>query len=251
MDQNGNGHDKDSTAPDDSFFASIGKAAEEEMLRECELWEKEAGDIRIPEKAEAQILALARKLEKRQLHKKRDRLIRRYAKIAAVIVVLVSISFTALLASADALRGRFFDFIFQDSDAYTKVIPVQTDDNGTEAGKNLPADWTEVYYPDYLPQGYLFTEATASGTARTIVFQNRQEDTLVLTQEPSEGAEILVDKDGVESGETSVQGNPAFWTEKDGELTLMWNEYGILFMLYAPLDLDEMTKVAEHLLYVE
>jgi hypothetical protein len=31
----------------------------------------------------------------------------------------------------------------------------------------------------------------------------------------------------------------------------MWNEYGILFMLYGPLDLEEMTKIAEHLLYVE
>jgi hypothetical protein len=251
MVQNSNGYDKDCMAPGDSFFAAIGKAAEEEMLKECELWEKEAGDIRVPEKAEARILALARKLEKRQLNKKRDHLIRRYAKTAAVIVVLVSVSFTALLANADALRGRFFDFVFQDNDTYTKVIPVQTSDNGTGAEKNLPADWKEVYYPDYLPQGYLFTESTASGTAKTIIFQNRQEDTLVLTQEPSDGAEILVDKDGVKSGETSVQGNPAFWTDKDSELTLMWNEYGVLFMLYGPLDMEEMTKVAEHLLYVE
>lgn len=251
MDQNGNGYDKNRMTPGDSLFAAIGKAAEEEMLKECERWEMEAGDIRVPEKAEARILALARKLEKRRLNKKRDLLIRRYAKTAAVIIVLVSVSFTALMAGADALRGKFFDFIFQDSDAYMKVIPVQTSEPGAEADKNLPEDWKEVYYPDYLPQGYRFIEANTAGTAKTIIFQNEQKDTLVLTQEPSDGAEILVDKEGAESGETSIQGNPAFWTVKEGELTLMWNEYGILFMLYGPVDLEEMTKVAEHLLYVE
>jgi hypothetical protein len=199
---------------------------------------------------ESRILTLARKLEKKQLHKKRDRLVRRYTKAAAVFVLIITVSFTALLAGADALCGKFFDFIFQDSDAYTKVISVETSDPGAEVGKNLPSDWKEVYYPDYLPQGYQYIDASTAGTSKTIIFQNGRQDTLILTQEPSDGAEILVDKDGVESGETSVQGNPAFWTDKKGELTLMWNQYGFLFMLYGPVKLDEMTEVAEHLLYV-
>ena len=58
-----------SVAPSDSFFAVVGKAAEEEMLTECELWERDAVEIQIPEKTEVQILALARKYEKKQLNK--------------------------------------------------------------------------------------------------------------------------------------------------------------------------------------
>lgn len=250
MVQNGNEYDKNRIDPGDSFFAVVGKAAEEEMLRECELWELEAGDPMIPDYVESQILALARKLEKKQLHKKRDRLIKRYAETAAAIVLLVSVSFAAFFADADAQQGKFFDFIFQDGDAYRKVFSVQTSEPGAEAETNLPSDWKDVYYPDYLPQGYEYTESNAAGAAKTVIFQNGQRDTLLLTQEPSDGTEILVDKEGAESGETSIQGNPAFWTAKEGELTLMWNQYGILFMLYGPVGLDEMTKVAEHLLYV-
>lgn len=239
-----------SFAPSDSFFAVVGKVAEEAMLMECELWERDAGELQVPEITEVQILALARKYEKKQLNKKRDQFITRYAKIAAVIVLLVVASFSVLLANADALRGESFDFIFQNSDAYIKIIPVEMAMADAEAEKNLPADWEVVYYPDYLPEGYRFEEAEAAGSAKTIAFQNEAFDILLLTQEPSDGAEILIDKDGVENGETSIQGNPAFWTAKNGETTLMWNQYGFLFMLYGPVALEEMVRIAEHLLYI-
>jgi hypothetical protein len=250
MNQNSSEYDRNSMTPGDSFFAAIGKAAEEEMLKECELWEREAGDIKIPETAEIQILMLARKFERKQLNKKRNLIIKRYAKTAAVIILLVSVSFSVLLVNADALRGKFFDFVFENSDAYMKVIPVETNEPFTNAERNLPPDWKEVYYPDYLPKGYEYTNASIAGTAKSIAFQNEKKAILLLTQEPSDGAEILVDKEGAESGETSIQGNSAFWTAKDGETTLMWNQYGILFMLYGPADLNEMIKIAEHLLYV-
>jgi len=250
MNLNSNDYDKNGISPSDSFFAAIGKAAEEEMLKECELWELESEEMKIPERVESQILTLARKHEKKQLNKKRDRLIKRYAKTAAVIVLLVSVSFTVLFARADALRGDFFGFIFQNSDAYVKVIPVATSGAGADAKKNLPSDWGEVYYPDYLPERYEFVEAESAGDARSITFQNDEWDTLLLTQEPSDGAEILVDNEDVESGETSIQGSPAFWTSKYGETTLLWNQYGFLFMLYGPVELDEMIQIAEHLLYV-
>lgn len=239
-----------SAAPDDSFFTAIGKAAEEEMLMECGLWERQADEIDIPENVETQILTLARKHEKKQLNIKRDRFIRRYAKMAGAVVLMLSAAFSVFLAGSEALRGNVFQFVFQDSDTYMKVIPVETSDPGADAKKNIPPDWKGVYYPDYLPEEYEFTEANAEGKAKTIVFENRKLDVLILTQEPADGAEILIDKEGAETGETSIQGNPAFWTSKEGETTLMWNQYGILFMLYAPMDLDEITKIAEHLLYV-
>ena len=250
MNLNSNEYDKNATSPSDSFFAAIGNAAEEEMLKECELWELESGEIKIPERVETKILTLARKLEKRKQNKKRNRLIKRYAKTAAVIVLLVSVSFAVLFANADALRGEFFGFIFQNSDAYVKVIPVITSVAGTDTQKNLPSDWKEVYYPDYLPERYEFVEAESAGDAKSIAFQNDEGDTLLLTQEPSDGAEIFVDKEGTETGEIFIQGNPAFWTSKDGETTLLWNQYGSFFMLYGPVELDEMIRVAEHLLYV-
>jgi len=251
MDHNGNGRNKSSMTTDGRFFTEIGKAAEDEMLKECELWEREAGDIRIPERAEAQILALARKYEKRQLNKKRDRYLRRFTKVAAAIAVLITLSFTVLFVTVDALRDKAFHFIIQNSDAYIRIIPVETSGPDADAKKNLPSGWTDVYYPDYLPKGYEFAEAEAAGEARTIAFRNTAGDVLLLTQEPSDGAEILMDNEGVESGEISVQGEPAFWTSKDGETTLMWNQYGCLFMLYGPVELEEMIRIAGRLQYVE
>ena len=123
-----------------------------------------------------------------------------------------------------------------------KVIPVEAGKPGASAEKNLPPDWEGIYYPDYLPEGYEFVEAAAEGKAKTIVFQSKEQDVLILTQEPSDGAEILIDKESAESGDTSIQGNPAFWTSKNGETTLLWNQYGNLLMLYGPVELDEIKK---------
>lgn len=250
MNQNSKGFDRNSTTACDSCLTVIAKAAEEEMLRECTLWEREAGDIQVPFKTEDQILRLARKLEKKQLNKNRDRFLKRYAKTAAVVVLLLSISFAALLANADALRSEYFDFIFQSNDTYMKVIPVETGNTDAKTEYPFPPDWKEVYYPDYLPDGYQFLEAEAAGPARTIVFQNKEKETLILTQEPSEGAEILVDKENTKNGKTYIQGNPAYWTGKNEETTLIWNQYGSLFMLYGPIELEEMVEIAGHLLYV-
>lgn len=251
MYQNGSKTRNNRTVPDHSFLVAVGRAAQEDMLKECDLWEREAGELAIPDKVELQVLELARKLEKKQLNKKRNRYIRRYSYMAAAVTLLVTVSFAVLLVNADAWHGKAFNFIFQDSAAYIRIIPVETGGSDINAQTNLPADWGDAYYPDYLPEGYEFVEADTAGNARSITFQNDNGDILILSQEPSEGAEVLIDNEGTENGETDVQGSPGFWSSKGGETTLMWNQYGHLFMLYGPTDLNELKKVAEHLLYVE
>ena len=115
MNQYSKDYGKISSVPDDGFFAVIGKAAEEEMLKECELWELKAGDVTIPEKTESRILALAREFEENQRNKKRNQIIKRYVKGAAVAALLLSASCTALLTGANTLRGKLVDFIFQNN----------------------------------------------------------------------------------------------------------------------------------------
>jgi|GEM_PF-1436472 hypothetical protein len=251
MNQNFNEHENLFMAPEDGLFAVVGKAAEREMLKECELWEQIAGDIQIPEETEAQILSLAIRLEKKQLNKKRDRILKRYTKAAAAAILFVLISSTVFFVNADALRSQFFNFIFQDNGSYTKVISVESGQSDVDMTKNLPSDWKEVYYPDYLPEGYEFVKAESAGNSRSITFQNREKNILLLTQEPSGESEMLIDSEGVTRGETTIHGNSAFWTAKGNETTLIWNQYGTLFMLFGQVELDEMIKVADHLLYMK
>ena len=70
---------------DQNFFTELGRAAQEAMLEECDLWEREAGGVTVPDKVETQILEIAGKHEIKQLNKKRNRCIRRYTKTAAAM----------------------------------------------------------------------------------------------------------------------------------------------------------------------
>lgn len=115
MSQYSKEYGKIGSTPEDGLFAVIGKAAEEEMLKECELCELKAGDVTIPEETESRILALAGKPEREQMNRKRVGFIKRYATGAAVLIFLLSASFTALLAGANTLRGKLVDLIFQNN----------------------------------------------------------------------------------------------------------------------------------------
>lgn len=70
MNQSGNQIFKNNTTPEDSFLTAIGKAAEEELLVECERWEQQAGDVSVPRNVEFRILALVR--NQQQPNKKKD-----------------------------------------------------------------------------------------------------------------------------------------------------------------------------------
>jgi hypothetical protein len=59
MNQNSINFFNNSASPDDSLFHAIGKAAEEEMLLEYEILERQSGEIKIPEHVESRILKMA------------------------------------------------------------------------------------------------------------------------------------------------------------------------------------------------
>ena len=247
MEQN----NKKMQAHSDRFLSYIGKIAEDEMLKECDQWEKAMKKLKIPKKLESQILMTAGTDSRDRRKQKISYRIRRYMKTAATVVLIVTLAFAMLVVSVEALRNEVFNLIFQSNDAYTKVIPVETITPGRDVVEKLPSDWKDVYYPAYLPEDYEFVEAETASSAKTLAFQNEAADVLLLTQEPWDEAEILIDTQSTDSGETFIHGSDAFWTSKNGETTLMWSQYGTMFMLYGPVDLDEIIKVAENLLLVQ
>lgn len=251
MVQNINELNKAIKARSDGFLAYIAQAAEEDMLEEFNSWERNNPDLKVPKELESRILNTADEFHKKQKRKQLRNNCIRFLKMTAIIMLVVAISFSGLLISAEAFRLKIFDFIFENNKEFTKVVPVESGSNVLTIKKNIPEGWQGLFYPGYLPEGYLFAEAEEIGDSKTIVFKNKSQAIIILTQGPLYESEMRVNNEGVESGEVLVDGSSAFWTSRKGEVTLIWNQNEYGFLLYGPENLSEMIKIAEELLYIK
>lgn len=235
----------------DSFLAYVSNAAEEEMLNEFDQWEKEVSDVNVPENTESEILKMAEffhKLQKKE--EKRKRLIK-CVKVAAIVILAVTTALTTLTVSVEAVRNRVFDFLFQENEVYMNVIPVETSGSHEEIKRLLPGDWENFYYPNYLPEGYHFEEAEKDGIFSMLAFINEDEDVLLFSQQPADEGRLIVDNEDTEKGELTINGNNAFWTSKNNETTLVWNQNGTRLMVSGQAELDVLIQLAESLIFIK
>src|SRR5665647_3889736 len=80
----------------DSFLAYVGKASEEEMLREFDKWESELGDNKVPLNIDTNIFKMAKDFEAKEKAKKKTENVRKSIKMAALVMIIVTTAFTVL-----------------------------------------------------------------------------------------------------------------------------------------------------------
>jgi hypothetical protein len=234
----------------DSFLAYVPKAAEEEMLNEFEQWEKELSGVSVPKDTELKILKMADDFNKLHDKEKRRKSFSKYVRIAAVVILAITTVLTTLTFSVEAVRVKVFDFLFQENEEYMQVISVETS-GANERIKSLLPDWANYYYPDYLPEGYRFEEAENKGLPYMMAFVNESGDVLLFSQQPADQGMMIMDNEGTEKGELTINENPAFWASKNNETTLVWTLNGTRFTAFGKVELEELVKLADNLIFIK
>ena len=176
---------------------------------------------------------------------------KKYAKVAAVVILAVTTVFTTLTVTVEAVRHRVFEFLFQENDVYMNVIPVETGGDSEGIRGLLPGDWEHFYYPDYLPEGYHFEEAENNGISYMMAFVNEDGAVLLFSQKPIDAGRMIVDNEDTEKGELTINGNPAFWVSKNNEITLVWSRNSTRFMASGEMELDVLLELAENLIFIK
>jgi hypothetical protein len=235
----------------DSFLAYVAKAAEEDMLSESEQWERELGDVKVPKDAERKILDMADNFNK--LFKKEEKRMRtrKYIKAAVIVILAVTTTMTVLTVSVEAVRNRVFEFLFQENDEYMTVNTVETSGSGEQIKSPLLDHWKNFYYPGYLPDGYTLEDADNEGLPYTMTFMNADGDVLKIWQQPADQGDMIADNEKVEKSKFTINGNPAFWTSKKKETSLIWSLDGTMFMASGEVDLDTLIQLAENLIFIK
>lgn len=251
MNKNNSQEEKIIEERSNSFLAYIGNAAEEDMLKEFEEWENNATAIKIPEELETKILKSAKCFYEKQKRIKRKSSLIKLTKTAAIVMLIISVTFSTLVISVEAFRERVVDFLFEDKGSYMEVIPLETEENTLEIKNGLPSDGQGVFYLRYIPEGFKIVETKIAGSKKIITFQDNVQKILIFTQEPWDNGKLFIDNEDIESGQILINEEAAFWTSKNDMLSLVWNKNNYRFMLFGPIELEEMIIIAENIFFIK
>ena len=158
------------------------------------------------------------KLFKKQKRTPIKSYLRRILAIAAVLIVVSSIS----IASVQAWRIRFLNFIMHISESNTEL---RYKENDTE-GNSYSAEDVNL---EYVPSGFKLSESRNNNGKIQI------------------DSTLNVDTEDATAKEIKLNGKDAFLTEKGDIISLLWNNEMNSFTLSGNLSEDEIVKIAENI----
>jgi len=173
--------------------------------------------------------------------------VRRISKKAAVIIAVIIPVTLAGLFSVEASRNAIFNSILNwQSDHAT----IHFEDNtSSQAPQSILTDG--LYKAVYLPNGFTEGKPTKMGTSAQIVYQNKDQTTILFDQSPvSEEGSLSIDTEHTVYSELTINGYKASLfagkTSKDNTV-LVWRNKTNSFTLISTIDKDELLKIAENI----
>lgn len=223
----------------EAYYECIGEAHIENIIDELNEKKDEINKIEVPESLDEWFYDF---VEKDKKSKDRKRLLNRikvFSRKAAVILLILISTMSALVFSVEAVRVRVLNFFMERNDKYTEVrINEETLDNLTP---NL--DWDNYYQPNYMPEGYFFESSKAIGSLKVLKYTDG-ENQITLTQ-ANTGTDFQLDTENAILNEIYIDGNPGQLIIKEDKIILFWYNQEASFNIIGHVDKDEIITIAE------
>ena len=167
-------------------------------------------------------------------------------RIAIVLIGLV-VGTSMLSLNSDAFRTRLFNLFIKSTEVFSEV----TYDNSimnVDLENDLPADWTNYYYPTVLPVNYAITDAFDASNGKYLIFTDIDKQNLIFIQCTLD-TKVLVDSEDAVSYAVDINGLQGTIFEKTDLATLIWADNANSFYLIGNVDKNTLVKIASTLTY--
>ncbi len=236
----------------DAFMKAVTIAIIEENAGEYEELKKKTEDFHVSADFQKKKWNLIERLEKADQKKARQKRVKAFGKIAAVILLCLITVCTVLTVTVDAFRFRVFDFLKIDHGEYLELVPVESESIREEDQELFPDNCEGSFYPTILPEGYRLLETFEGGSMEYLTFANGDDEFINLTISPAGKTKTGVDNENVKSCEVDINGIKGYAWEKGDTLLIIWINYEHQFDLHSEsLSLPEMLKIAESIKYLK
>ena len=172
---------------------------------------------------------------------------------------VLAVAATVLLLLGVLTAGAFWEqlniFFTQVHDTYTKLYVTPRAPEDLAPDIDIPSDWTSYWYPQYTPEGYVFSDAYyADGSTKVIVFSNDEAQVISLLQCDA-STPLLNDNEANAAEGIYVNGFSAYAVEKElagAELRLLsWSQGGSNLCLQGECAFDELLEIAESMRLIQ
>lgn len=180
---------------------------------------------------------------KRRRASRRARRKRRFSQaisIAACLVVLLGIAAPFAVAYVPSIRSRVLGLLLQFEADHVDV------EMREESAFAIPSGWQGLYFPSYIPDGYVLQRMSDHG--ETAEFVNAAGDILFFG-EYVEGSSLAVDSEGAQRSSVEINGSTALVLEKD-YTSVLWNVEDRYFLVQADASAGLALDVARSVLRI-
>ena len=239
----------------DAFMKAVTIAIIKENADEYEALEKETEKFRVSNAYQEKKWSLIARLEKAENKRTWQMRMKKFGKVAAVILLCLVTVCSVLTATVDAFRYRIFDFLMLNHGEYLELVPVEPVESEyiNEEDQDLfPDDCEGSFYPTSLPKGFELSEVFEGGSAKYLTFVNEDDEFVNLSISPAGKTKTGVNNENVKISEVEINGVKGYSWESDDSCFIIWSNYEQQFSLYSEsLPLDEMLKTAESIQYLK
>ncbi|MDW7662676.1 MAG: DUF4367 domain-containing protein [Bacillota bacterium] len=165
------------------------------------------------------------------------------SKRVAIFIAIAMVGIFVTTMSVEAFRIRLFNIVTEVTDKYTKVSIVESD-NGLEP----QIDWDTYYAPEYIPEGYNYSNNEIFGEIKIIFYSDTSGREIQFSQTPV-NPEYQIDSEDAVVTEVIINAEKGILAQKEGLLTLIWTTDEKTFHIIGEMESDEIIKMAESLKY--
>ena len=164
--------------------------------------------------------------------------------IAAGILLVFFVSFSAAFAVSSSVRYRVMELLIHVTDEYTTFGLGEVDNI------EIPAEWFGQYYPSYIPEDYEIDEFYGNEEAPGVIFADSSGNQLDFA-EHDEMSTLVIDTENAVVTYTTVHDLEAMVVEKGRWVAVVWAENDRYFCLTANTDADTVLQVARSVIKIK
>ncbi|HQP26762.1 MAG TPA: DUF4367 domain-containing protein [Candidatus Syntrophosphaera sp.] len=198
------------------------------------------------EKTEAQTLRLIKKHE--NSHRRAPK-VRRTFKVlpaAAIIVLVLMLSFATVLAVSPQLRIHMIRMLYKVMPQYTEVSFSPDPDHFFD----VPEGWQGLYYPAYIPEGYYQTNIVSGKKSSKVVFSANDNHYLFFSEHKL-GVESNINSENSVVEEIDINGKTGLIIQNGDYNMIVWANDEKCFTLYVTENADIAIKIAKSVMRIK
>jgi hypothetical protein len=210
-------------------------------------FEKDGERINIMDiEPDSKILDLAREYDAKQTKKKSKQRRKSYVHIAAMVMICFVGLSAITLETSDAFRARFYQILSIEDDGAAELL--------SQDEYDLIGDWTDYWYPTYIPDGFALQAAEKTELEKIMLFASETGAELRIFEHPLETA-TAVDTDYTSFEEIKIgyHNGCLLVNEEYGFLSIYWltEDRQICIEMTGVDDRDMLIEIAEKMKYRE